>query len=218
MRAMSSFSPDLRFGIEVAGQRSYTWRVRSAVKSPQLYVERENLAGVTHVSLHTSKRWHVKVRDRKVHQWIRPAEITPGYTRALVIMQPVAVATISLPAPADALILNILKVPADAEPTHFDLWIERSGANLQSWPGQRAMGTALVGRLPLADGAGTCCVVSRQAPIPPGSITLARPPQEEFARILDAASKGHFYVTVTADLEDGTVPQIDLRHAAASEA
>jgi hypothetical protein len=69
---MSSFSPDLRFGIEVAGQRSYTWRVRSAVKSPQLYVERENLAGVTHVSLHTSKRWHVKVRDRKVHQWIWP--------------------------------------------------------------------------------------------------------------------------------------------------
>jgi hypothetical protein len=216
MRDMPSFSPDLRFGIEVAGQRTYTWRVRSAANSPQLYVERENLAGVTHISLHTSGRWHIKVHDRKIHQWIRPAEMTPGYTRALVIMQPVAVATISLPLP-DAQFLNILKVPADAEPTHFDLFIERPGANLGSWPGQRAMGTTLVGRLPLADGAGTCCVVSRQAPIPPGSMTAERPSQEVFTRMQDAASKGHLYATDIVELEDGTVAQIDLRHAVASE-
>jgi hypothetical protein len=201
-------SPDLRFGIEVDGQRSYTWRVRSAVKLPQLYVERENFPHVLHLSLHTSGEWRIEVRGREVHKWKRPAELTPGYTRALVIMQPTVVATIAQPAPTGA---EILKLPADAEPTHFDLWIERPGANPQSWPGQRAMGTAFVGRIPLAGGAGSCCVVSRQGPIPPGSITRPKPSQEEFARMRAAAAEGHLYGTITAELEDGTVALIDGR-------
>jgi hypothetical protein len=118
------------------------------------------------------------------------------------------VATIALPAPADA---QVLKLPADAEPTQFELWIERPGANLQSWPGQRAMGTALVGRIPLAGGAGSCCVVSRQGPIAPGSITMPKPSEEEFARMLDAVAAGRLYGTITGDLDDGTVALIDGR-------
>jgi len=87
----------------------------------------------------------MKVGRRAVHEWRRPAELTPGYTRALAIVQPVAVAMFALPAPPDA---HILKLPADGQPTQFDLWIERLGANLQGWPGKNADG-ALVGRIPL---------------------------------------------------------------------
>jgi hypothetical protein len=89
----------------------------------------------------------MRVRRRRVHQWRKPAELTPGYTRALAIVQPVAVATVALPAPADA---HMLKRPRDAEPTLFDVWIERTGANPDGWSSKNADGTALVGRIPLA--------------------------------------------------------------------
>jgi hypothetical protein len=149
---MTAPSGDLRFGIEVAGLRSYTWHIRSGAHQPELFIDRENLPPKVHLSLHASGDWHMRVRRRKVHQWRKPAELTPGYTRALAIVQPVAVATVALPPPAGA---HMLTVAADAEPTLFDVWIERPRANPTSWPGKNAAGTALVGRIPLAGGAGT---------------------------------------------------------------
>jgi hypothetical protein len=205
---MTSASPALQFGIQVGGQRSYTWRIRSGAKNPELFVERENLPPTVHLSLHASGQWHMKVRRRRVHQWPKPAEITPGYTRALAIVQPVAVAMVALPAPAGA---HLLELPADAEPTAFDVWIERPGANLQSWPGKNADGTVLVGRIPLAGGAGTCCVVSRQTIITPGSATLERPTDQQLTWMQDTAAKGGLYCTIIGDLNDKTLVLLDLR-------
>jgi hypothetical protein len=205
---MTSPSPDLQFGIEVGGQRSYTWRVRSGAKHPELFVERENLSPAVHLSLHASGQWHMKVRRRSVHQWTKPAEITAGYTRPLAIVQPVAVAMFALPVPAGA---QILKLPADAGPTEFDVWIERPGANLQSWPGKDADGTVLVGRIPLAAGAGACCVVSRQTAIVPGSATLERPTEEQLTWMQDTAAEGRLYCTIIGSLDDETIVLLDLR-------
>ena len=206
---MTSASPALQFGIQVGGQRSYTWRIRSGAKNPELFVERENLPPTVHLSLHASGQWHMKVRRRRVHQWPKPAEITPGYTRALAIVQPVTVAMFALPAPAGA---HLLELPADAESTAFDVWIERPGANLQSWPGRNADGTVLVGRIPLAGGAGTCCVVSRQTAITPGSATtLERPTDRQLTWMQDTAAKGRLYCTIIGDLDDKTLVLLDLR-------
>jgi hypothetical protein len=91
---MTSRSPHLQFGIEVGDKRSYTWRVRSGAKHPELFVERENLPPAVHLSLHASGQWHLKVRRQRVHQWPKPAEITPGYTHALAIVRPAAVAVV----------------------------------------------------------------------------------------------------------------------------
>ena len=93
---MPSPSHDLRFGIEVNGQRSSTWHVRSGANKPELFVDRENLPPKVHLSLHASAEWHMKVRRQVVHKWDRPAELIPGYTRALAIVQPVAVAVFAL--------------------------------------------------------------------------------------------------------------------------
>jgi len=150
----------------------------------------------------------MKVRRRRLHQWRKPTEITPGYTRALAIVQPVAVAMFALPAPAGA---HILKLPADAEPTKFDVWIERPGANLQSWPGKNADGTVLVGRIPLVGGAGTCCVVSCQTAIAPGSATLERPTEKQLTWMQDTAAEGRLYCTIIGELDDETVVLLDLR-------
>ena len=206
---MPSPTLDLRFGVVVNGQRSYTWHVRSGANKPELFVDRENLPHKVHLSLHKSGDWHMKVGRRAVHEWRRPAELTPGYTRALAIMQPVAVAMFALPAPADA---HILKLPADGQPTQFDLWIERLGANLQGWPGKNADGTLLVGRIPLAIGAGTCCVVTRQAPMGPVSFTSAdRPTDRQRTWMQDRATEGRLYHTLIGELSDGTVVLLDGR-------
>jgi hypothetical protein len=205
---MTSRSPHVQFGIEVGDKRSYTWRVRSGAKHPELFVERENLPPAVHLSLHASGQWHLKVRRLRVHQWPKPAEITPGYTRALAIVQPAAVAVFALPAPAGA---HLLQLQADAEPAEFDVWIERPGANLQSWPGKNADGTDLVGPIPLAGGVGTCCVVSRQTAIAPGSATLEQPTEEQLTRMQDRAAEGRLYWTIIGDLDDETVMLLDLR-------
>ena len=155
----------------------------------------------------------MEVRRRKVHQWDRPAELTPGYTRALAIVQPVAVAVFTLPAPPDA---QLLSQPADAEPTRFDLWIERPGANLHGWPGKNADRTQLVGRIPLAGGAGTCCVVSRQVHLSPGSATLERPTDEQLGWMQTRAAEGRLYGTIIGGLSDGTVALLDGRFDSAA--
>jgi hypothetical protein len=116
-------------------------------------------------------------------------------------MQPVTVAMFALPAPAGA---QIMKLPADAQPTEFDVWIERPGANLLSWPGKNADGTVLVGRIPLAGGAGRCCVVSRQTAIAPGSATLERPTEEQLTWMQDTAAEGRLYCKIIGDLGDET--------------
>jgi hypothetical protein len=210
---MTSPSPDLQFGIRVGTKRSFVWRVRSGAKNPELFIERENLPPAVHLSLHASGQWHMKVRRRKVHQWVKPAELTPGYTRALAIVQPVAVAVFTLPAPVGA---QLLSQPADAEPTRFDLWIERPGANQQGWPGKNADRTQLVGRIPLAGGPGTCCVVSRQTHLTPGSATLERPTDEQVGWMRTRTAEGRLYGTMVGGLSDGTVILLDGRFGSAA--
>ena len=108
-----------------------------------------------------------------------------GYTRAFGIVQPVAVAHRDLPAPAD---VELVTVPPDAEPTTFSVFMERPGANTHnSWSGKNAMGTTFVGRISLADGAGTCCIVAHQEPLEPGQLTISRPPKEPLAQFRELA-------------------------------
>jgi hypothetical protein len=83
------------------------------------------------------------------------------------IVLPVAVIHKDLPAPVD---LRLVAVESDSEPTAFNLFNERPGARLDTWPGKNAMGTLLIGRMPLADGAGTVCIVANHEPIEPSSI------------------------------------------------
>jgi hypothetical protein len=162
-----------------------------------------------HLSLHTSTKWHMKVGRRTVFEWDQPAELIPGYTRALVIVQPVAVAMFALPKPAGAAFLDL---PVDAEPTLFEVWIERTGANLLSWPGKNASGTALVGRIPLAGGVGTCCVVSLQAPVPSVSYTPPiGPTDEQFSWFEKTSAQGSLYGTMIVGSDDGALFLLDGR-------
>jgi len=201
-------SPILRFGITVDGKRSSYWRLRAGVEKPELYLEREGYGKKWHFSLHESGNWHMKEQRKKRVTWDKPAELVPGYTRAVGIVQPVAVAHREDPATED---VELVAVELDADPTVFSVFMERPGANLNGWPSKNAERSTFVGRIPLAAGAGTCVVVAVQAPLQPGRVELPRPNNEEFRQMREWAGNGVLVTTVIGELSDGAVALIDLR-------
>ncbi|MEV4517143.1 hypothetical protein AB0K00_50340 [Dactylosporangium sp. NPDC049525] len=103
---------------------------------PELFLEREDYGRRFNLGLHASGQWHMKEGRRERITWPRPAEVFPGYTRAVGIAQLAAVADREDSAPADVALVSVTE---DAEPTTFSLVIERPGANLDdSWPGRNA--------------------------------------------------------------------------------
>jgi hypothetical protein len=157
-------SSALRSGPAASGRG--TGVLRAGLKQPELFLERERYGKKFHFSLHASGQWHMKEGRQERISWARPDEVVPGYTRAVGIVQPEATAVREDP-PAEERML--VAVAADASPTTLSLFIERPGAKLDnSWPGKNADGTTLVGRIPLAAGAETYCVVALQQPLQPG--------------------------------------------------
>jgi hypothetical protein len=82
-------SPIVQFGITTGGKRSSYWRMRAGMKQPELFLEREGQGRSWHVSLHASGQWHMKERRKERLTWVKAAEVVPGYTRAVGIVQPV---------------------------------------------------------------------------------------------------------------------------------
>lgn len=201
-------SPILRFGIIANGKRSSYWRVRAGVAKPELFMEREGYGKKWHFSLHSSGQWHMKESGEERINWTRPSEVIPGYSRAVGIVQPVAVAHQQDPAPEG---VDLLPVELDAEPTTFSVFLERSGANLDGWPGKNADSSTFVGRIPLAAGAGTCCVVAVQAPLAPGRVELPRPSEAELRQMREWAVGGVLVTTIIGEMSDGAIALIDLR-------
>jgi hypothetical protein len=207
-------SPIICFAITSDSKRAAYWRLRAGMKQPELFLEREGYGKKYHFSLHASGQWHMKEGRQKRISWARPGEVVPGYTRAFGIVQPVATAVRDDP-PAEKTVL--VRVSADANPTTFSLFIERSGANLDnSWPGKNADGTTLVGRVPLAAGAGTCCAVALQERLQPGRVDFPRPSDDELRRMRDVAARGPLIMTVIGELSDGAIALFDLRADEAS--
>ena len=206
---MENRSPIMRFAITSGGKRAAYWRLRAGLKQPELFLEREDYGRKFHFSLHASGQWHMKEGRQERISWSRPSEVIPGYTRAVGIVQPVATAVREGP-PAEETVL--VPIPANANPTTFSLFIERPGANLDnSWPGKNADGTTLVGRIPLAAGAGTCCIVALQQPLQPGRADFARPTDDELRWMRDVATRGPLITTIIGKLSDGALALIDLR-------
>jgi hypothetical protein len=205
---VENISPIIRFGITSNGKRSSYWRVRADMNDPELFLEREGWGKKWHFSLHASDQWHMKERRKKRLHWVKPTEVVPGYTRAVGIVQPVAAAHRGDPAPDDVVLIPIAP---DADPTAFSLFIERPGANLNGWPGKNAGGTTFVERIPLAAGAGTCCIVTLQEPLQPGRLEFPRPSDEDLCHMREWAVNGVLVTTIIGELIDGAIALIDLR-------
>jgi len=206
---VSNQSPIIKFGIATDGKRSSYWRLRAGVKQPELFLEREAHGKRWHFSLHASGQWHMKESGKARATWTTPAEVVPGYTRAIGIVEPVVVANREDAAPEDVV---LVPVAGDADPTVFSIFIERLGANLNnSWPGKNADGSLFVGRIPMAAGTGTCCVVAVQAPLQPRRAEMPRPTDDALRQMREWAVNGVLVTTVIGEFTDGAIALIDLR-------
>jgi hypothetical protein len=178
------------------------------MRKPELSIEREDHGALWHLSLHESGQWHLKLRGEKRVHWIRLAEIAPGFTRAVGIVLPVTVIHKDIGVPTG---LRLVAVGVDSEPTAFNLFIERPGARQDSWPGKNAMGTVLIGRMPLAGDAGTCCIVANHERIEPSSLSFSRPSDETLASMRESAARGSLYMTAIGRMSDGGISLVELR-------
>jgi hypothetical protein len=197
----------LRFGITVDGKRARWWRLRSGAKSPELYLEREGSGRHAHLSMHQSGEWHLDVNGNWPVEWQRPPGLALDRKRAFAVVQHIGMAVVNEP-PVERAALH--PMPADTDrtiATAFDVWIENPDTDHLAWPGKDA-GTALIGRLPIAEGRGTGCVVAdRVRPdmdaLPPLELTADEAEASRAAGVLTFPS-----VAVAQD-QDGTILLIE---------
>ena len=132
----------------------------------------------------------------------------PGYTRAVGIVQPVAVAHREDPATEDVELVPVGPTPI---PRCSACSSSAPAPTCDGWPGKNAECSTFVGRVPLAAGAGTCVVVAVQAPLQPGRVGMPRPSDEELRQMREWAVNGVLVTTIIGKLSDGAIALIDLR-------
>lgn len=134
----------------------------------------------------------------------------PPCPHTVGIVQPVTVAHDDDPAPEG---VKLVPVAADAEPTIFSIFLEGPGAKLnESWPGQVTNGSTFVGRVPLAQNAGTCCIVALQQQIQSGPLEMPHPSDDDVRRMREWKAKGATrFSTMIGDFGDGAIALVDFR-------
>ena len=157
---------ELRFGVgHEGGSGGRYWNLRSAATRPELYLRHVRLGAFFGFSLHEHPDyWQAKVvrrlgADPEYVKFPRPEEFHPGYTKAIVVLMHAGLAERGTPATKTSVVWHEAARPEHI--VHFTLFIERPGANLDTWPGKRASGTAFIGRLTMADGS-TAVVVAHE--------------------------------------------------------
>jgi hypothetical protein len=173
---------------------------------PELFLEREGYGEKWHFSLHASGKWHMKLHGQKSIMWDRPGELVPGYVRAVGIIQPAAVAHREEDFPTDTV---SVAVSSDSDPTAFSIFIESPVANMNSWPGKNSMGTAFIGRIPLAANEGTCCIVANQEPVRLNPAQFRIPSDVDLRQMRELAVEGVLATTIVGDMSDGAIAMLD---------
>jgi hypothetical protein len=204
---------ELRFGATSGALFSSTWTVRAAANRPELYVAQRATGGFMHISLHDDPDyWHMKVRlatGDVTKAWPRPPPIGPGLTRALAIV--VTPAVVDRPISTRRRQTTWIALVPNKW-LEFNLLIEDATVSTSTWPGQRAMGTSLVGRIAMSNGSRACVTVHPIEPVI-GKSTFPTPSQAERRRIRRGIARGNAYTLVQSMSADGAFTLIDARIA-----
>jgi hypothetical protein len=147
---------ELRFGIGYdGGPGGRYWTLRSAAHRPELYLRHSRVGAFFGFSLHEHPdHWQAKLvrrpgDDPEYQRWRRPEPWRPGCTKAMAVLMHAGLADHGVPARRSQIVWHQPLGPEHV--AHFTVFIEDHGANQATWPGMRAMRTAFVGRLPMAD-------------------------------------------------------------------
>lgn len=140
------------------------WVLWTNAKGNDVYLAARMLGGIQKVSLHGSGKWRIAFddpespfipagEDRATTKWDRPAELTPGWTRAFAVVIPASEVV-----RGKAVIRRPHQVYWAAKPegdaaVEFNLFISAPHVtSLREWPGRDSMGTRPVFRAALGNG------------------------------------------------------------------
>jgi hypothetical protein len=159
----------LRFGItDGAGRRAATWKLwtETSVRKSDVYLACRSLGGTLKASLHESGDWHIaytqqaferyvreaipKFEDRFIEKWRRPNDIFPGFTLGLRIVTPWSAITNPIRGSNTKNVKWLFNAP-EPRAIEIDIILTAPGTPVMSWPGQRTMGTLLIGSISLAN-------------------------------------------------------------------
>lgn len=169
----------LLFGVAGSnGTYSRAWRLVSVADKPELYLVPLGLDRFMHASYHPGGRWHftVKVQGKTHRSQIAGADLAPGFAHLFRIQVPPASYYRDRP---DEAVMWLDQPPGDRW-LLIELVHELPGANRDSWPGKNH-GSALVGRVPVADGSSIVVVAHDEEP-GPESGQFSVPDDEQIAR------------------------------------
>jgi hypothetical protein len=181
----------VRFNASEGTRRSADWRVWTSPNFDDVYAAARLTAGEIKISLHQTGSWsHGFTAEGKAAAslppqesrhftiWRRPAEICPGWTRAVRLVIPDSSLQVR-PAPGTAKkpVTEFLTTNSD-NATIAEIWLE-SAANQTPPP---LAGSQLAGRLS-QQGGGTVWVVGRRT-------TLPWDPYRRFSQMIDSARSG----------------------------
>jgi len=173
----------IRFGVKSPeGSRSNTWRcwTQTGGSKHDFYVMSRAMKGALKTSMHQSGQWHVAFSkefidktsseigwtqdNRKIDEWLRPAEIAPGIILAYRLLIPESALTIRVTSGDDKDVVWIPSPPKGMA-TEISFLLTSPKVAISDWPGKRSMNTGLIGKL-LLENDETLWIVHRVTPVP----------------------------------------------------
>ena len=170
----------IRFGITDSNkQRAATWKLWTPKLKTDIYLSCRELRGAIKTSMHQSGSWHFGYtketgskyfeteeafyKNQYIEKWPRPKTIGEGVTLAFRIVTPFSAVT----TPIEKNEQDIIWIPNCSEglATEIDIIITQNYEGSDNWPGEKNMGTKIIGSYKLDNGE-TVWVVYWYIPMP----------------------------------------------------
>ena len=157
----------IRFSVSnQRGFRSATWNCFAQTQKDDVYLTCREFKGAMKVSFHETGEWHLGfdktfldknapkdsplLIDRLPLKWQEPQELSSGIILALRILVPENVITV--PKKEEKKSLVWIPSPPIGKTVEILIFLAPPEAKVSTWPGERAMGTKLVGKIELDSG------------------------------------------------------------------
>lgn len=194
----------IRFSVlNQRGLRSATWNCFAHTHKDDVYLTCREMKGAMKVSFHESGKWHVGFdktfldkkapkdsplsKNRFPLKWPEPQELSPGVILAFRIIVPEDV--INVPKKEERKSLVWIPSPPIGKAVEIAILLTHPEAKVSSWPGAKAMGTSLVGKIDLESGK-KVWVVHRVIDLPPRMVPTTRVKPTFFRNLTPEEEKG----------------------------
>lgn len=170
---------EIKFGITDDSRRAATWKLVTPKSKSDIYLSCRELRGAIKASMHQSGSWHLGYtketgskyfeteesfyENQYIEKWPRPKPISKGITLAFRIVTPFS--AVITPVEKNQKKIIWISNCQEGQATEIDIIITSKYEGLDNWPGEKGMGTKIIGSYNLDNGE-TVWVVYWYIPMP----------------------------------------------------